>query len=287
MGAHATALPMTFLLTALALLAFAGNSLLCRAALSGGSIDPAAFTAIRLTSGALVLWLLARCVGERRPEHERAGSWLSGAALFAYAIAFSFAYVSLPAGVGALVLFGAVQLTMLTFAVCAGQGLRAGQWGGFVVAVAGLVTLVFPGLSTPDPLGVLLMVVAGVAWGVYSIRGRGVAAPIASTAGNFVRAAPFALLLLWPAAGSLHAQGSGIWLALASGVVTSGLGYVIWYRALRGLQVSQAAVVQLLVPVLAGGLGVLLLGEVMTTRLLIGGLSILGGVAVAARPTRR
>lgn len=287
MGAHATASPMTFFLTALALLAFAGNSLLCRAALAGGAIDPVAFTAIRLASGALVLCPLARFVGERRPALQRAGSWRSGLSLFAYAIAFSFAYVSLPAGVGALVLFGAVQLTMLTFAACTGQGLRAAQWAGFVAAAAGLVTLVFPGLAAPDPFGVLLMACAGVAWGVYSIRGRGVVAPIASTAGNFARAAPFALLLLWPAADTLHAQGSGVWLALASGVVTSGLGYVIWYRALRGLQVSQAAVVQLLVPVLAGGLGVLLLGEVMTTRLLIGGLAILGGVAVAARPIRR
>ncbi|MCA8965349.1 MAG: DMT family transporter [Planctomycetes bacterium] len=277
---------MTALLTALALLAFAANSILCRFALADAAVDPASFTALRLVSGALVLWPLARVFGEPVTGAGARGSWPSAAALFAYAAGFSFAYVSLPAGVGALLLFGAVQATMLLIAARGGHGLRRAQWAGFAVAIAGLVVLVLPGLSAPEPFGAALMVVAGIAWGVYSVRGRGAASPVRLTAGNFARSAPLAVGLLLPFANSLHASGKGVALALASGIVTSGCGYVIWYRALRGLHVAQASVLQLLVPVLVAAAGIALLGEVLSPRLAGASLLILGGVAVAVWPRR-
>ncbi len=275
---------MTILRTAAALVAFAANSILCRTALAGSTIDPVSFTAIRLGSGAAVLWWLARASGEPVEPRPRGGSWPSGLALFTYAIAFSLAYVSLSAGTGALILFGAVQLTMFAFAVRSGQRLRPAQWGGLLAALAGLVALVFPGLSAPDPLGALLMAVAGVAWGVYSIRGRGARAPVRRTAGNFACATVLALPCLLPAAASLRAEPAGVLLACASGGLASALGYVVWYGALRGLGVAQAAVVQLLVPVLAGVAGVLVLGEPLGVRLVAAGLLVLGGVAVVVWP---
>jgi drug/metabolite transporter (DMT)-like permease len=279
---------MTPLFTALALLAFAANSLLCRSALGSGGIDPVSFTAVRLLSGAVVLWLLSRILGERQamPAPVIGGSWRSGLALFAYAAAFSLAYVSLSAGVGALLLFGSVQVTMLATAMRSGNGLDRGQAVGFAAAAAGLVVLVLPGITAPSPLGALLMAVAGVAWGIYTMRGRSASAPVRMTAGNFVRSVPFALLSLLPAIGSLHSNAQGLVLALASGTVTSGLGYVIWYRALRGLSVAQASVLQLLVPVLAAFGGVVLLGEQLSVRLAGASLLILGGVALAARRPR-
>lgn len=277
---------MTVLLTALALLAFAANSILCRFALQDAAIDPASFTALRLVSGALVLWPLALVFGEPLDGPGTRGSWPSAAALFVYAAGFSFAYVSLPAGMGALLLFGAVQATMLVAAARSGHGLRRAQWLGFAVALAGLVVLLLPGLSAPSPFGAALMVVAGIAWGVYSVRGRGAASPVRLTAGNFARSAPLALGLLLPFVGWLHASSKGVALALASGVVTSGVGYVIWYRALRGLHVAQASVLQLVVPVLAAAAGVGLLGEALSPRLAVASLLILGGVAVAVWPRR-
>ena len=257
--------------------AFAANSLLCRLALRGAHADPAAFTLIRLASGAAVLWFVLRV---RRVGRVR-GDWPSALALFVYAIAFSFAYVSLNAGTGALLLFGAVQASMLVAGFMAGERLGAAQGLGLALAIGGLVYLVLPGLEAPAPLGATLMVAAGVAWGVYSLRGRRAGEPTSATAGNFLRATPLAVLATLFSVSRLEVDASGWALALASGVLTSGLGYVIWYAALKGLSATRAAVVQLSVPVLAAAGGILLLGEPLTPRLVIASCVILGGVALA------
>jgi len=264
-------------LTALAMVAFAGNSLLCRPALSGGHADPATFTTVRIASGALVLALLARARGGT-PAAE--GSWGSALALFAYAAAFSFAYASLPASTGALLLFGAVQLTMIGRGLRAGERLRAPQVVGLVAALGGLVGLLAPGLAAPPPAGAALMIAAGVAWGVYSLRGRGSGAPLLVTSGNFVRAVPLVLATSLALAGRAHADPTGLALAVASGALASGLGYAVWYAALGGLDATRAATVQLSVPVLASLGGVLLLGEPVTWRLVLASAAILGGIAL-------
>lgn len=268
-------------LTVLALLAFAGNSLLCRAALRDTAIDPASFTLLRIVAGALVLALL---VSLRAPAQLRAGSWTSAAALFVYAIAFSYAYIGLSAGTGALILFGAVQASMLGWALLRGERFGAVQTLGFVLAIAGLIGLLLPGLSAP-PLGAaLLMLLAGIAWGVYSLRGRGAGDPTAVTAGNFLRAVPLAgaalavALLLAPVAVQIDVPGS--LYAIASGALTSGLGYAIWYRALPQLRASTAATVQLSVPVITAVAGVFLLSEPVTLRLVLTSIAVLGGVAL-------
>jgi drug/metabolite transporter (DMT)-like permease len=271
---------MVVLLTALTLVAFAANSLLCRMALGGNLIDPASFTALRLVSGALALAPISRMVAEAKEPQKTTGSWASGLALFAYAAAFSLAYVSLTTGTGALILFGAVQVTMIGAALKSGEHLGPVQWIGSLAAVGGLVYLVLPGISAPDPIGALLMCVAGIAWGVYSIRGKGVLAPVILTAVNFRRAAPWALVASAAAFSSLHLTPAGILLALTSGAITSGLGYVLWYRALAGLTTTQASVVQLVVPVLAAFGGVALLSEQVTVRLISASALILGGVGM-------
>jgi len=278
---------MVVLLTAVTLIAFAANSLLCRMALGGHLIDPASFTALRLVSGALALIPISRIVTEAQTPERTTGSWGSGFALFAYAAAFSLAYVSLTTGTGALILFGAVQVTMIGAALKSGEHLGPVQWLGFVAAVAGLVYLVLPGISAPDPLGALLMSVAGIAWGVYSIRGKGVPAPVHMTAGNFCRSTPWALAATVVALSSLHLKPAGIVLALTSGMITSGLGYVLWYKALASLTTTQASVVQLLVPVLAAFGGVALLSEQVTLRLVFASALILGGVAMVVLKRRR
>ena len=268
-------------LTALALLAFAGNSLLCRAALRDTAIDPASFTLLRIVSGALVLALL---VGLRAPAQLRAGSWTSAAALFAYAIAFSYAYIGLSAGTGALILFGAVQASMLGWALLRGERFGAVQTLGFALAIAGLIGLLLPGLSAPPFGAALLMLLAGIAWGVYSLRGRGAGEPTAVTAGNFLRAVPMAAaalavaLLLAPDAVQIDLPGS--LYAIASGALTSGLGYAIWYRALPQLRASTAATVQLSVPVITAVAGVVLLSEPVSLRLVLASVAVLGGVAL-------
>ena len=269
------------MLTAFTLMAFAANSLLTRQALGSELIDPVSFTLLRLGSGALALLPLSRLVSEKSSPGVQNGSWGSGFALFAYAGAFSLAYLSLSAAVGALILFGSVQVTMITGALRSGERLRLAQWIGGMIAIGGLVYLLLPGVSAPDPVGGLLMCAAGIAWGVYSLRGRGAPAPVSMTAGNFLRAVPFALLFAALGFSSMHLESAGVWLALTSGVITSGLGYVLWYRALRDLTTVQASLVQLLVPVLAGFGGVLLLSESVTTRLVVASIFILGGVALA------
>lgn len=271
-------------LTLLAMLAFAGNSLLCRAALHAGGIDAASFTTVRVVAGALALWLIVRL---RQGPAERAGSWLSALALFVYAAAFSFAYLTLTAATGALLLFGAVQATMIGYAFWDGE--RLGGWPllGVACALGGLLGLLLPGLSAPPLLGAGLMLVAGVAWGVYSLRGKGAGDPLLATAGNFLRAVPFALVLSLAMLGSAHADLAGAALAIASGALTSGVGYAIWYTALPGLKAASAATVQLSVPALAAVGGIVLLGEAPTLRLLIASVAILGGIALVIAEKRR
>ncbi len=264
-------------LTLLALLGFAANSLLCRAALAHTSIDAASFTSVRLVAGALVLWLLVRMRGEARPG---GGSWPSALALFAYAAGFSYAYIQLTAASGALILFGAVQVTMIGYGLWSGERMRAPQAAGFLLACAGLVGLLLPGLSAPPPLAATLMLGAGIAWGVYSLRGKGAGDPLQVTAGNFVRAAGLGLLLgalAWPHA---NRDPAGLAYAVASGALASGIGYAIWYTALPFLRATTAATVQLSVPVITALGGVLLLGEALTLRLLLASVAILGGIAL-------
>lgn len=266
------------ILTSLAMFAFAGNSLLCRLALLHTGIDAATFTSVRLVSGALVLWFIA---SQRAPRGTRlAGGWLAALALFAYAEAFSFAYLNLSAGTGALLLFAAVQLSMIGWGLSRGEQFTRAQLAGFVLAVGGLVFLLLPGLSAPPLGGGLLMAAAGVAWAIYSLKAKGAGDPTNATAGNFIRAAPLALAVSAATLPSMHWSLAGIGYGLASGILTSGLGYVIWYAALRDLKVTSAATVQLSVPVIAAFGGVALLGETASLRLVIASVLVLGGVAI-------
>lgn len=235
-----------FFLTALAMLAFAGNSLLCRAALRETGLDAASFTTLRLLSGALTLWLI---VVVRRGARVRVGNWLSAMALFVYAAGFSFAYVSLPTGTGALLLFGAVQATMILYGLWSGDRLGLWQWLGLLLALGGVAGLLLPGLSAPPLGGSALMLAAGVAWGVYSLRGRGAGDATAKTAGNFIRALPFAVLLSLLFVDSFAWDLPGAGYAVLSGALASGLGYALWYAALPALKSTTAATVQLSVPV--------------------------------------
>lgn len=267
-----------FVLTAIAMVAFAGNSLLCRVALRETSIDAASFTAVRIASGAAALWLIVRLRGGGP-----AGSWGSAFWLFAYAAGFSFAYISLTAGTGALILFGAVQATMIGHALHKGDRLRALQVAGLVTAFAGLAMLLAPGATSPSPAGAALMLFAGFSWGMYSLRGRGAGDPTSITAGNFLRALPMALLVAVAMLPWASFDGSGALLAIASGALASGVGYAIWYTALRGVRPTSAASVQLSVPVIAAIGGVIVLGEPLTARLVIASVAILGGVALTTR----
>lgn len=262
-------------LIAAAMIAFAGNSLLCRAALKHTSIDAASFTAIRIVAGALMLWLLVRVRGMKL-----AGSWRSAFALFAYAAGFSYAYLSLPAGTGALLLFGAVQATMIGYGIRSGERLRAMQLAGLGLAFAGLIGLLLPGLSAPPLQGSLLMLGAGAAWGVYSLRGKGAGDPTCVTAGNFCRATVFAVLLSLLMASGARLDYAGVGYAVASGALTSGIGYAIWYAVLPALRATTASTLQLSVPVLAALGGVLFLGEPLTLRIVLAAIAILGGIAL-------
>lgn len=267
----------TALLTLAALLGFAANSLLCRSALGSHSIDPASFTGVRLGAGALTLVLLA---GLGDGGIWRRSSWVSGLALFAYAIAFSFAYVRIGAGPGALLLFGCVQLTMIGWGLHRGERPAAREWLGVAVALGGLAVLTLRGASTADALGASLMAVSGVAWGVYSIRGRGTTQALPSTAGNFLRALPFALAASAIAVTGLHLSPRGVLLAALSGALASGVGYSFWYAALPHLSATRAAAVQLAAPVVAALGAVFLLAEPLTPRLLLAGSAIVGGIAL-------
>jgi drug/metabolite transporter (DMT)-like permease len=264
-------------LTSLAMIAFAGNSLLCRVALKDTGIDAASFTTIRLVSGAVMLWLIVR---KSRGGRSGSGNWPSAFALFAYAAGFSFAYVSLPAATGALLLFGAVQATMIGHGIWTGERLRTMQFVGLVLALGGLVGLLLPGLSAPPLTASLLMLGAGVAWGIYSLRGKGGGDPTRVTAGNFLRAVPIAAALSLLLHEGASVDSAGFWYALASGALASGIGYAIWYTALPALKSTHAATVQLSVPVIAALGGVVLLGETLTLRLVLTSVAILGGIAL-------
>ena len=267
----------TLALTAFAMTAFAGNSLLCRLALKQSSMDASSFTALRLVSGALVLWLLTR---GRRGSPAGGGNWLSALALFIYAAGFSFAYVSLPAATGALLLFGAVQATMIGFGLWTGERFGKLQFAGLVLAFGGLLGLLLPGLAAPPLAGSVLMLGAGVAWGIYSLRGKGASNPTGVTAGNFLRAVPFAIALSLFMLKSTSLDTAGFWYAVFSGGLTSGIGYALWYAALPGLKATTAATVQLSVPVIAALGGIAFLGEPITLRLAWASVAILGGIAL-------
>ncbi|MFC5707811.1 DMT family transporter [Aeromonas eucrenophila] len=275
-------LPRLALLTLFTLLAFAANSLLCRLALFEERMDPALFTLLRLTSGALVLLLLCAA---RSPTPPRQGDWGGALALLVYAAAFSFAYLTLTTGTGALLLFAAVQLSMLAPPLLRGERLPARQWAGLLLAMAGLVLLLLPGIQAPDLLGAVLMVTAGIAWACYTLRASRFGDPVAANAGHFLRASlPAALLYLL--LGRLEASPAAIGYALASGALASGLGYALWYSVLPQLGRTLAASVQLLVPLLAAMAGLIWLDESWSLRLLLSSLGILGGIAlvIAGRP---
>jgi drug/metabolite transporter (DMT)-like permease len=269
-------------LTCLAMLAFAGNSLLCRAALQSGATDPASFTAIRLGSGALILFLIWKF--QNKAARTLPGDWPSALALFGYAAGFSFAYVELGAATGALLLFAMVQVTMIGAALLRGERFDFVQTLGFALAIAGLIWLLLPGLAAPPLLGAGLMITAGFAWGLYSLRGKQqLASPLAATAGNFVRSLPFALILVLISAKQLTASSEGVLLAVASGAIASGLGYAVWYTALPLLRASTAATVQLSVPVIAAAGAVLMLGESLSWRMVGASMAILGGIALVLK----
>ncbi len=272
------------ILTLLALIAFAGNSLLCRAALAHTHIDAASFITVRLLSGAVVLWCLAWLRGGMRTG---SGNWLSAFALFAYAAAFSFSYVHLTAGAGALLLFGAVQTTMISHGIWSGERMRLLQSLGLALAFGGLIGLLLPGLSAPPLAGALLMLVAGIAWGIYSLRGRSAGDPLKVTAGNFMRAVPMALALSLLLSDQAALDPAGVAYAMLSGALASGVGYAIWYTALPLLKSTTAATVQLSVPVIAALGGAVFLGEPLTLRLLAASVAIIGGIALVVLAGKR
>jgi drug/metabolite transporter (DMT)-like permease len=276
----------TVLLTTLALIAFASNSVLGRAALGDHSIDAASYTGIRLISGALVLYVIVHLnrTGSRSAAR---GSWWAALMLFLYAISFSFAYITLETGTGALILFGAVQITMILASLMAGTRLHLAEWLGVATAFGGFVYLVLPGVAAPPLVGFLLMALAGIAWGLYTLKGRGSDHALLDTAYNFVRTAPLALVAAALAIGDMHYSMEGVVLAVVSGAISSGLGYTIWYAALGGLSATQAAVVQLLVPVIASLGGVVFVAEPITLRLVLSALLILGGILLVVLGRRR
>ncbi len=270
--------------TSLAMIAFAGNSLLCRLALKQTSIDAATFTSVRIASGALALWLIVRLRG----NVARGGSWSSATWLVTYAICFSLAYISLPTATGALILFGAVQVTMIGYGLWSGERLQPVGIVGVVCAFGGLIVLMLPGISAPSPIGSALMCAAGASWGVYSLRGKRAAGdPTSSNAGNFIRAIPITCVFSACALPWMSIDGVGATYAVVSGVLTSALGYVIWFAALPGLQATQAGVVQLSVPLLAAFGGILLLREPLTLRVGIAAVAILGGIALVTVGKKR
>jgi len=268
------------LLTTLAMIAFASNSLLNRLALGQDTIDATSYTTVRLISGAVMLFIISSLQRKTNSPKLR-GSWVSAAFLFLYAITFSFAYLSLSTGTGALILFGSVQVTMIIVALRSGERPSPFEWAGLILALGGLVYLVFPGLTAPSPLGSALMTVAGISWGFYTLRGRGSQNPLGNTAGNFIYSVPMILVILLFSLKSTQISSIGIMYAILSGALASGVGYAIWYTALRGLTTTRAATVQLSVPIIAAWSGVVFLAENVSVRLFIAGILILGGIALA------
>ena len=271
----------TFTLTSLSLIAFAANSVLCRMALGENLIDPTSFTIIRLTSGAIMLFLLFKILNKKDINSQN-NSWLPPLTLFIYAITFSFAYITLDTGTGALILFGSVQVTIIALSILRGEKLVFTEWLGILTAFGGFVYLMLPGVTAPSLSGFTLMTISGVAWGVYTIIGKGSSNPLKDTAYNFIKTIPLILIttILLLTLLELKLTTKGIILALLSGTIASGIGYTIWYLALRGLASAQAAVVQLLVPLIALAGGVIFLSEEPTSRLLISAFLILGGILI-------
>ncbi len=271
--------------TVMAMLAFAGNSLLCRVALKQTSIDAATFTGVRIVSGAIALWLIVRIrAGDARGD----GAWSSAAALTAYAVCFSLAYISLPAATGALLLFGAVQVTMIGYGTWSGERLRVVGVVGAVCAFGGLIVLVLPGVAAPSLIGSVLMLAAGVSWGVYSLLGKRASGdPTRTNAGNFLRAVPMTAVFSLCALPWLSIDGIGVAYAVASGALTSGVGYAIWYAVLPNLQATQAGIVQLSVPLIAALGGIVFLGEPVSMRIGIAAIAILGGIALVILAKKR
>jgi len=278
-----------YLLTAVAMLAFAANAIFCRLALvneSGeGSIDAASFTSIRLTSGAITLALLVLLrTGTLRPPPVRV---LPVLMLFIYAICFSFSYIQISAGTGALILFGTVQLTMILYGLLKGERPHLLVWIGIVLALGGLIYLLSPGLSAPPVTSALLMVIAGLAWGIYSLAGRGVKSPLTSTCWNFIGTLPLVLAAYLMFMSNAHHTAKGVILAILSGALASGIGYAIWYRALPSLTATRAATVQLTVPIIAAIGGIVLLAESVTLRLFVASVAVLGGVYLTIGESRQ
>lgn len=287
----------TIIATILALLAFAANSVLARLALEVPDIDPGSFTTIRLISGAGMLLILVLILRPKQPTHaevrypiktlyqramlfelEARGSWTSAFMLFIYAACFSFAYVVLDTATGALILFGAVQITMVIMSLFSGKKLHTSEWAGLVLAFIGFVYLIYPNLGSPTLYGFILMAIAGIGWGVYSVRGRDSLNPLLDTTFNFIRAVPFAGFFMILNLTHLNLSSDGVYYAVISGALTSGIGYAIWYIALKNLQLTTAAVVQLSVPIIAAIGGVAFVDEALTLRLIIATIIILGGI---------
>lgn len=271
------------LLSLIALLAFAGNSVLCRLALAEGSIDPAAFTFVRIISGAIVLMILVLIARGAAAEPESQAiqikhEWLAPLMLFAYAALFSFAYLSLDTGVGALILFGSVQISLLLMALFRGERFSMVEIGGLLLACSGLVYLVFPELSKPSLMGFVMMSLSGVAWAAYTLKGQGSTQALIDTNSNFAKAVPLVLLLLFVFRDALVITPFGVIMAIASGAVTSGIGYAVWYAVLPNLSTSQAGVMQLLVPIIAAAGGVVFAGELLSDRLIVASALTLGGI---------
>ncbi|UCE64869.1 MAG: DMT family transporter [Nitrospirota bacterium] len=261
----------------MALLAFAGNSVLCRVALGESTIDASTFTFIRLLSGAVVLLGILQFKGRPNGLNTK-GDWSASFMLFLYAVTFSFAYLTVETGTGALILFGSVQITIILMSLISGNRLLVTEWIGVFIAFGGFVYLVLPGVATPSVVGFALMAVAGIAWGMYTLKGRSSTNPLSDTTFNFLRTTPFVLVLIIMAVHSSHYSFKGIVLAVLSGGVASGIGYTIWYMALSGLSAIQAAVVQLFVPIIAALGGVIFMAEPITLRLSLSSLMILGGI---------
>lgn len=267
----------TSLLTGSALIAFAANSVLCRLALGNGAIDASSFTVIRLLSGAIALFIILSIRGSNKGVSSK-GSWTAGFILFLYAITFSYAYLSVDTGTGALILFGAVQITMILLSLISGTRLHISEWAGVIVAFTGFIYLILPSITTPSVNGFILMTVSGISWGIYTLKGRSSKNPLMDTTYNFLRTIPFVTLLAFVTQQNLNYSSEGIMLALLSGAITSGVGYTIWYIALAGLSSTQAAVIQLSVPVIAAIGGVIFVSEIITTRLIISAAIVIGGI---------
>lgn len=265
------------ILAMFAMTAFAANSLLCRLALKHAQIDAASFTSIRILSGAAALWIIIRLQGKVKYA---GGSWIAAFALFSYAASFSFAYTSLPAGTGALLLFGAVQTTMILYGLRSGERLNWRQGAGLAIAVSGLIAFMLPGVSAPSLPGATLMLIAGGAWGAYSLLGKTSIDPLVTTASNFYCAIPYTIVLSLMLMPEMRMNGTGVALAILSGAIASGMGYAIWYQVVRESKTTSAAIMQLSVPVIAAVGGIGILGEAFTINMLLSSMAILGGIAV-------